>query len=460
MTRLGDLVDLEARILDEQGDSEEVRRSRYRQLGRRLLDQGSLPEDPGAALNALLELDSRPDAPGRRFEAGLRLLHTLLAFLGLLVGGSLALGLIQNTGRHPVNVLTVLAALVGTQLALLALLILALLPRREARSSGPVQNLLRAGLSWILRRVGAADRMTALQDRLDAHRGLLRWLLVRAAQIFGVAFNVGALAGIVYRITTTDISFGWSTTLHLDAAQVQRLTALVATPWSWLTSAFTPGADLIRRTQYSHFIGRYIVSAQEAKPGGDPAAGAWWPFLVLAIAVYGLLPRLIAFAVSSLRVRTILAETPRRDLELARISEWMGAPVVTTRPEGPDPAPYLPPSRSSDPEPALPPSGTAVELLDGAPSGVEPLLRERFGWTVGRGPDGPLVAVVSAWEEPTKGQLRRFTGLRGRLADRLLVVALFDPSPNDDPRRDKIRDRWKRDLPGALGGVRVRVEAL
>src|SRR5579864_7383107 len=93
---LGELVNLEARILEDRGDSEEVRRTRYRQLGRRLAEQGPLPEDPGELLKALLRLDPRPDALGARFESALRLFQSLLAILGLLAGGTLSLGLLHG----------------------------------------------------------------------------------------------------------------------------------------------------------------------------------------------------------------------------------------------------------------------------------------------------------------------------------------------------------------------------
>ena len=101
--------------------------------------------------------------------------------------------------------------------------------------------------------------MTAIQGRLDAHRGLLRWILVRAAQIFGIAFNVAALAGCLYRIAVTDIAFGWSTTLQLDATSVHRLAEALSGPWSRITSHGTPSLDLVRLTQYSHLEGKYIV---------------------------------------------------------------------------------------------------------------------------------------------------------------------------------------------------------
>src|SRR6516162_2004476 len=109
---LGEIVDLEARALEEQADREDVRRTRYRQLGRRLAEKGPLPEDPGALLKALLRLDPRPDELGRRFTAMLSLLQLIVSFVGLAFGVTLSTGLLEYRGEHPVNVLNVLAVLV------------------------------------------------------------------------------------------------------------------------------------------------------------------------------------------------------------------------------------------------------------------------------------------------------------------------------------------------------------
>lgn len=452
--RLGDLLDLEARLLDEQGEPEDVRRTRYRQLGLRAAADAPLPGDNGALLRTLLRIDPRPDSLGRRFGAALNLLHILLAVGGLLFGGSLTLGIVQNTDRHPVNLLTVLGLLVGTQILLLLVLFIALFPTGDHRASGPVQHLLLGIVQAILRRFGVNDKVLALQDRLDTHRGLLKWTLIRATQVFGVAFNVAVLATAYFRFATTDIDFGWSTTLQLEPETVHRWAKAVAAPWSWISpSRMEPRLDTVLATQYSHLQGQYLRPSDTLN-----RIFAWYGFLLFAVFTYGFIPRLFFLMVASLRVRYVLADTPRNNLELARLCEWMRSPVLHTRPDGPEPAVLKTAPPPTGAEPALPPPGSTCELLDGAPPETARILSSRYGWTVGQG--GPLVAVVSAWEEPTKGQLRRFAELRGKLTNRLLVVGLIDTVGDNDARRDRIRGRWKRDLPKALDGVAVRVEAL
>jgi len=41
-----------------------------------------------------------------------------------------------------------------------------------------------------------------------------------------------------------------------------------------------------------------------------------------------------------------------------------------------------------------------------------------------------------------------------------VVVGLFNPGEADDPRLEKIRERWKRQLRSAHGERRLRVEPL
>jgi hypothetical protein len=459
---LGELFDLEALLLREKNESEEVRRARYRVLGRRAIERGISPDNTAGLLRTLVRSDGAP-TPGTRFEAAVGWFHTLLSFGALVVGFFVAVGLFITGGAHPVNVLHVLAAVVGVQVVLLLILLLALIPRNRTGPPGLVQEFLLRGLQALLTRVMPdtdPQLVRTIVGRLNVHMGLTRWLLLRAAQIFGVFFNLALLTGFLVRIVFTDIAFGWSTTLHLDAAEIRRLMKIVSSPWSWLLPKAVPTEEMIRLTQYSHLEGNYVVHAAGERSLSPAILGGWWRFLVLSTMTYGFLPRLLVLTIAELRVRRIVAETPERNEELRRLVDWMKLPLVTTSADGTEAAPALPATGLSSPEPALPPSGTSCEVhVDGAlgRDAVERALRDRFGWTASAQPstDQPLVVVLSAWEEPTKGNQRPFQNLP---PERLVVLGLFNPSPNgsDDPRLARIRDRWKR----RLAGLRCRVEAL
>jgi hypothetical protein len=475
---LADLFDLESLVLKEKGESEEARRSRYRDRGR-LLDQGIPPEDAGALLQSLIPRDLSSPTPGTRFEAALGWFHSFLALSGLLCGAVISLGLLHYTGDHPVNVLNVLAALVGVQLVLLLLLVIALIPRNRKRVPGLVQEFLLRGLQRFMTRVMPGSDPHLLKDlvrRLDAHMGLTRWLLVRAAQIFGVSFNLAALAGCLYRIVFSDVAFGWSTTLHFNATTFHGIAEALSSPWAWIFPHEVPSQQMVELTQYSHLEGKYLLRAAGDRSLNPWIVGGWWPFLILSIGTYGLLPRLIVLALSGLRIRRILRETPGRNEEFRRMAEWMKLPVVSTRADSPISSPTAAPEGRSGPDPELPPPGASCDiLLDGSLDPgrdfLDRLVQDRFGWTISdvlapkdldriQGtPDRPLLAVFSAWEEPTKGRQRL---LRGLPKNRLIVIGLLNPSANgsQDPRLERIRERWKRQLQRDLGDLRLRVESL
>lgn len=472
---LADLFDLELRTLEERGEGEESRQSRYRSLGRRIQDSGGVSDDPGALLRSMLRLGPSAETPGSRFESAVGRLNALVALGGVLLGSTVSMGLLHYGGEHPVNVLNALAALVGVQLVLLVLLAFALIPRSRPPSPGVVPGILRLGLRRISRGV-LGDRANRLEERLDAHRGLLRWLLVRSAQVFGVAFNLAALGGCFYRILFSDVAFGWSTTLHLEPGALHGIVKALSAPWAWIFPDAVPTRELLELTQYSHLEGKYLARAAGERSLHPWVVGGWWPFLLLSVGTYGLLPRLAMFAFSSLRLRTILLETPSRNEEFRRIVDWMRLPQVRTTAPGPD-APSPPaPVGTFDGDPALPPRGSTCEVAADPALGLsretlDRLVRDRFGWTIaavldagdfaspGSSPDVPLLVVIPSWEEPTKGHQRPFHHLP---PGRVVVLGLLDPSGASpaDPRLANIRKRWKRDLETSRAGLRLRVEPL
>jgi len=457
---LGELFDLEALVLREREESEEVRRTRYRNLGRRALDGGVSADDAAGLLRTLVRHDKSP-TPGSRFDATLGWFHSIVALAGMLCGGVVALGMFQSGGPHPVNVLNVLAALVGVQIVLLLFLLIALLPRHRSTSPSLVQEVLLRALQSLMTRFMPESDPRLLRDlvaRLDTHMGLTRWLLIRAAQIFGVSFNLAALTCCLARIVFTDVAFGWSTTLSVDATDLRKILKVLSTPWSWLAPKAVPTAEMVQVTQYSHLEGKYLLRAVGERSAGAPILGGWWRFLILSIATYGFLPRMIVLTLAEFRVRAILRETPIRNEEFRRLVDWMKLPLVTTSSDGSTAAPPAPADGPTSPDPALPPPGSSCEIVVDDPlprDAVDRAIREKFGWTASASPDAPLVVILSAWEEPTKGHRRRFHNLP---PERLVVLGLFNPSPNggDDPRLARIRERWKRQL----RGLRCRVEAL
>jgi hypothetical protein len=182
--------------------------------------------------------------PGGTVATLFRVQLLVLFLVGLGIGWLVTSVLFDYDGSRPVNVVHVLAGLVGVQLILLVLLGLVAVPRRVSRWV-PGLRLFQEVLSWLS--PGQITRWLArrMPEPLKGIHGdgghgwwedpwvtrMLKWAAMVSAQTFGVAFNVGALAAALYLVTFSDLAFSWSTTLSADIERGHRMTNLLATPW-------------------------------------------------------------------------------------------------------------------------------------------------------------------------------------------------------------------------------------
>jgi hypothetical protein len=249
---------------------------------------------------AWLDLQRRRHAgeatPGERLQRGETLLRALAWGLGLAAGTALAGAWLAQGGQAPVNAPLFWAATVGLQLLLLVLAGAGWAWRRRlgaAAAQGGWLALLQ-GLIAAAGRLGRrlpGERREALRAALGrlamqraSHGSLLAWPAVALAQRLAVAFNLGLLlAMLVLHLPLVDLRFGWQSTYPVSAQQVHAAVQGIATPWRWALPQAQPSAADVAATRYA--------PGQPAHSLPADAARAWWPFLALSVATYGLLLR-------------------------------------------------------------------------------------------------------------------------------------------------------------------------
>jgi hypothetical protein len=491
--RLEDVIDLEHRLLLDLELADAEKQGRDRELGRR-----AVPDASDAALLSewLNGVRPRPSL-GRRLRRSLTWVGLALVAIGSVAGWGAARALLSfEENGPPINVGTFLMTAVFAQIALV-LLFLVFFPLSRVLPDAPVLGDVRRLLRWLSERWAGWTDATAgplrarLRGRHSVYGRIERWVLLERTQLLGIAFNLALLLSSFRLVVTTDLAFGWSTSAAaIDAEALHRVTTALSIPWAAVVPGAVPSRQLLQRTRYSRLNARF----QGAGPGskGDPEVAAqWWPFLLMAVLVYGLVPRLGLWMVARVMVGRSLTRVPLEAPEIqavllrVRAQTWKSQASLRTDGTG----------RSA--------SGTRDLAAPGPPSvsrsgplrqGLlirwrdvpldEPKVRSRlensFEWTIAEvrsaghadatrdeqardaAAGAGLVAVVAeAWEAPDKSIRRFLRRLRsaGRPELPLWVLLVADPSASPSEVTDEELRRWRKSL-GTLADPYLGVERL
>jgi len=509
---LADLIDLElALAADREADVAALRR-RDGEIAAKLATAGIDPRRTTGPRLFLAWLDELRSAVGTSADnsAGYRVQQLLagiglaLAILGFVLGLSAVAAWLLPAGGRPINSIFFLGTVLGLQVPLLLLWVIAILPRTWVHRVpgaetvfwlwGLVAQLPPRIIGWLVARVSSdtgrlLGQLRGQYSRLSWIYGSLRlWLLVRLTQIFAVAFNLGLVAGFVLLSYGSDPAFGWKSTLMTEN-QMHGVTRAIATPWRWLPYdwANDPTREDIKQTRYWTLAENYQRSTADAW-------ARWWPFLFASLAVYGLLPRLITLGISHWQVRAHLRAIRLDHSEFDRLAERLARPQIDTQATEPEAAggvsgPHA--ASNADSDDAFPQRGPIAALawagVQVPPEEIERLVTARLGGsvagvhTVGRldpsedaravgqavqdltnSGDGRAALLVEVWEPPVGDYLDFIGSLRQALGrNRPICVLLYDRDTEGQPvaARESAARIWNERL-AQLGDPWLRVDSL
>lgn len=425
------------------------------------------------------------EAPlAQRFDAALGFVRWTVIVLGAISGIAATAGVLAYTGAQPVNLLVLFAVLLG--LPMLITLGAALL--RLVLSTRAVQalSLLHRPVLGFLDRIGQTGLHRAWGARSELGKTGF-WLAQQVTQTYAVVFYLAALATFLCTIAVTDVAFGWRSTLDIQATTIYNATRVMAWPWHW-TGIGVPDLTLVEASRVLRLDRDGVDDAQ--------LLGSWWPFVFMALLVWGLVPRLLLWALAGWQVRrstralllshghttSLLqrlriahvdytrttgtgpgadgteTDTAGTDTRTDRDADGLsgGAPVqheTDTRPEtrGGIPVVWNQATRLPDAFEcsSLQSDADLTRTLDD--------IAARIGTNTVANAHADVVIYTKAWEPPVLEFLDFVSALRARIGDRALILVEPVPLPDvptDEPEMLQHYTVWTQQL-AVLGDARL-----
>ncbi|MCA8952180.1 MAG: DUF2868 domain-containing protein, partial [Planctomycetes bacterium] len=355
----------------------------------------------------------------------------LLTLAGLAFGAGAAPARLADDGGKTVDVLGCGAFFLLMQIALLVALVVFVL--RAGRGAGP--GLLHRPIAWLAQRFAGSGRgpdLAAMLRLLHARRGLYsdveRWTLFALAQRFGLAFNIGALLSALHAIVFTDLLFGWSTTLALEADTVHAIARALALPWSFLPSAVVD-LDVVRASQWVRMPGEFV--AETSRDSAHLLAAEWWRFLVAGLVAYGLLPRLVALVLGARLARRGLRRASLDHAGFQGLFDRMLPAGSGWRGPAPDSVVGPPPAHGRGPATAHPPAAPGAVTVAIA-WGSLARDREPVGELVERRFGAPPRDVLPAGTAELAADAAAVEEVRSRGTERVAFLAAAGHQPTGD----------------------------
>jgi hypothetical protein len=182
----------------------------------------------------LLPEETRASLPGPLIDEALRLMMVLVPLFGIIAGLLGGLAFFSYSGTTPVNVFHFLFLFIFTQLFLVLLLLLRSFLKRfglikqsfpltfrlyttlTARLVSRFQHRLRTAVPGSSR--ATYQQVLGLAKTVHQKYGLLLyWPFFSISQRTLVGFNAGLLGATLFRLTTSDLAFGWQSTIQFSS---------------------------------------------------------------------------------------------------------------------------------------------------------------------------------------------------------------------------------------------------
>lgn len=396
-------------------------------------DGKAKPDRKGGGRPAVMHrwLGSREtEGPGVRWCGGIGAATLLVALAAALAGAGAVWGSLDRE-TSGVNVIWMLSATLVLPWVLLVFGAIAWLLRGCVPGIGLIGGLVE---SLSLRFAG--EELRSGLDRIRRSGELVKvlaWHLAARTQLVAAAFHAGAFAGLGAMVLFKKVGFFWETTTETAMqAFLEKAVAWLSAPWAGFIERAVPDV-----------AGSQIGSEWMWKGVG------WWSFSLLALTVWGVLPRLLLAGWMFWRKRSLLGRLAFQAPQHRKLWRELNAVRRGEEPKGPvDGALVITVGSAEADREALRPfllrrlrmNPTGWESLGVLDEEREDAAREALA----RAPAG-IVLFAEGWSLAPRQMERALTEVAARAGERRRVLLVGDPVEGGiDPVTDDERAQWER----------------
>lgn len=293
---VSNLIDFEVAI-DRLDDSISSDRSIFLEKIRPAL--GDRISDRSAVFLAWLHFQGHGESTiGSQFEIGVKYVALLIILLGFFTGLGTTAGILSHDNAQPINAASFLAVTVGLQLGVIAIVLGAMVAQKVGFNFSPMTSAISGLVLLTARALNLLDGeqrneirffLAKTGEKSERLGPFISLQLLKVTQAFAITFNLAILGSMLfYYLPFSELRFGWQTTYMFLPETVSKFVQAIAVPWSWISGSLVPSMQQVLDTQ--------VARGQSSLSLDASSVHAWWPFLLCAVAFYGLLPRLIVVA--------------------------------------------------------------------------------------------------------------------------------------------------------------------
>lgn len=425
--------------------------------------------------------DSLP-LPGKLFSQVTTWMSRAIFILGFLTGFILAGSFLVYHGAHPVNVTVFFTLFIAIPLILSFTALICFFVYGVGKRPIPsnsvwllFQSLFKAicfdmlpkVLEKVKNRTGSisqTEKITEFNDlinrlRTSQYKSLFFWPFFRLASLFSALFSFGSLAATFFKVLVSDMAFGWQSTMISSADTIHSIVSAISLPWS----VFLP---IMHAPTLEQVEGSKIILKQGISVLATPDLVSWWPFLCMGILIYGFIPRVCLFFMSSWGLAKEIERFEFIRPEFRQLLARMRTPVVDIEAPQPKPVPKAESTSGArhdiEPEiieksPEIPDNQALLLAADQIYS--EPLLQmvnesiqQVYGIQISRvypfklnavQPDDlfldisfehvdPVIILYEAWQPPIRGLIHSISQVRAKIPEKISLWIMLTGEAGED----------------------------